>query len=119
MLLSTLSEEYSVFRKSGDGLLVPSGFKKAKVSNVKLAQPSHGWTVGTNGAVNERTATLFFHPDKSLITSISGDWNGFEVGDMVCSLTDADRPPEDRFVVKSITKQSFKGRFHHFEIVLE
>ena len=118
MLLSTLSEEYSVFRQSGDGLLVRSGWVKAKVSGVKLAQPSHGWTVGASGAVNESTATLFFHPGKSVITPVSGTWDGLKVGDILCDLTDSTEPPAERFVIKDIKRQSFKGRFHHFEMVL-
>ncbi|MGP1507451.1 MAG: hypothetical protein ACTTJW_01035 [Sphaerochaeta sp.] len=116
--MSTLSEEYSVFRPSGDGLLIRSGFARARVSGVKLAQPSHGWSIEANGAVNESTATLFFHPGKSTITPVSGEWNSLQVGDILCNLTDAAEPPSERFVVKRITRQSFKGRFHHFEMML-
>ena len=116
-MVNALSNSVDIFRPSkGEGYNGAVIYQKATLYNIKLAQPTRGWTVDTGGAMRSVTATLYFNVGHSSV--VGGLEPIFAVGDMVCDVSGDSEPSEERLVVRSVTVQRFKGSVHHYEVVL-
>lgn len=91
-------------------------YTKYVLSNVKLNQPSTGWTVGTDGSMQKKTATLFYNFGRSASSGSAPEL--FKAGDIICTPSQSVVPSADRFVVQAVTTHTFKGSEHHLEVVL-
>lgn len=91
-------------------------YRKVSIFNVKLNQNSSAWVTDTTGAVQSKSATLFYNNGISSHSSLLSPL--FQAGDIVCETTDDKEPPIDRLVVRNVTEHTFKGALHHIEVVL-
>ena len=117
-MVRALAGTYDMFRPSKasgyDGKIT---YTKTTITNAKLSQPSHGWTVDTAGSVRTETATLYYNPSQSSMSSALDPL--FKVGDMLCKASPtATEPSAERLTVQSITEHTARGVLHHYEVVL-
>lgn len=89
-------------------------YSMSVLDHVKLAQPSKGWTVSTNGSVQSVTATLYFNLDVSNAEPALEPL--FKTGDVI--VRHGAEVGGERFIVQSVTEQWLKGSLHHYEVVL-
>ena len=117
MVASALVSEVSLYRPQKEtGTAGKQTFDFATVYNVKLAQTSYAWNNDTTGATSIKSAVLYYNFDSSFQDPEMSP--RFKAGDIVCVANDGPSPSDDRFVVKSVTEHTFKGKRHHFEVVL-
>ena len=117
MVVGALVNVLDLFRPSKasgyDGVVT---YTKTTISNIKLGQPSKGWTTDTAGSVRSSTATLYWNVGhSSMSTSLSPV---FKEGDIICAHSSATTPDDDHWTVQAVTEQFFKGQLHHYEVVL-
>lgn len=117
MVTSALVNEVSLYRPQKEiGTAGKQTFDFATVHNVKLAQASYAWNNDTTGATSIKSAVLYYNFDSSFQDPVMAP--RFKAGDIVCIGHSGASPSDDRFVVKSVTEHTFKGKRHHFEVVL-
>ena len=117
MVVGALVNKLDLFRPSkATGYNGAITYTKATLSNIKLGQPSKGWTTDTSGAVRSATATLYYNAGHSAQSPLLSPV--FKEGDILCNASSATTPADDRFTVQAVTEQTFKGALHHYEVVL-
>lgn len=116
-MVRALAGSYDLFRPSKasgyDGAMT---YTKVTIFNAKLSQPSHGWTIDTAGSMRTETATLYYNPNHSSMSSVLDPL--FKTGDIICKASDATEPSAERLTVQSITEHTARGSLHHYEVVL-
>lgn len=117
MVINALVNSLDLFRPSKasgfDGVVT---YAKSTLSNIKVGQPSRGWTVDTAGSTRSATATLYWNVGHS--GQAPALTPAFKVGDIICNHSDDLTPSDDHLTVQAITRQTFKGVLHHYEVVL-
>lgn len=117
MVKDTLVNELCLFRPHNKkNTSAETDFTRVIVHNVKLNESSSSWVNSTDGAVQSRTATIFYNCGVSSESPALEPL--FKEGDFICHYTIASVPPKDRFVVKKVVEQTFKGKLHHIEVIL-
>lgn len=116
MVVNALVSKFTLFRPDKETTTKgKQSFTSSVLKNVKLSQSASAWVTNTSGAVQSKSATLYFNYEKSSQTPAYTPL--FQAGDIICEGTPTS-PPADRFVVSSVTEHSFKGKKHHIEVVL-
>ena len=117
MVASALVSEVSLYRPQKETSTAgKQTFSFATVHNVKLAQSSKGYTNDVTGETSLRSSVLYYNFDSSFQEPVLSP--RFKAGDIVCVGHTGSSPSDDRFVVKSVTEHTFKGKRHHFEVVM-
>lgn len=120
MIYESLNETLCIYRPIvAQNTSAKRTYKRGMVYRVKFAQPSTGASVDSTGVVRQRSATLYFNPERSYYRAID---DGFELclkeGDVIVLEDEIKKnPPNERFVVKSVTTCRFKGLVHHYEAI--
>lgn len=116
MVVDALVSKFTLFRPDKEtSTKGKQSFTSTTLYGVKLNQPASAWITNTSGAVQSKSATLYFNYGKSTQSPALSPL--FLAGDIICEGTPS-TPPTDRFVVSSVTEHSFKGIKHHIEVVL-
>ena len=116
-MLRALAGTIDLFRPSkAEGYDGKITYTKSVIHNAKLSQPSHGWNTDTGGSVRTETATLYYNPTHSSMSPAL--LPPIRRGDILCRSSEATEPSAERFTVQSVTEHPFRGKLHHYEVVL-
>lgn len=117
MVRESLNESVVLYRPAlAQNATAKRTFKSAVVHKVKFNQPARATYTDTTGAYVQSSAVLFFNIGRSYF-SANDLGSVFKAGDLVVLGEKVEKtPPEERFVVKSVTLHRFKGVPHHYEV---